>query len=50
MLKIITRFTIMNIKRCFNEASLNCLSLSLLVLIDALLQAFSDQNYKTFLS
>ncbi len=25
----------MNIKRCFNKASLNCLSLALLVLIDA---------------
>ncbi len=37
---IITRLTMMNIKRCFNTTSLNCLSLALLILICASLQTF----------
>jgi hypothetical protein len=40
ILEIINRLIILNIKRCFNKASLNCLSMALLILIYASLQAF----------
>ncbi len=40
ILKIITPLTTIIIKRCFNKASLNCLSLALLVLIYASMQTF----------